>query len=433
MNQNGPPHIPDHELLRRIGRGSYGDVWLARSVVGSYRAVKIVRRDAFDNDRPYDREFSGLQKFEPLSRTHPGLVQILHVGRDAENGYFYCVMEVADDLTAGQTIDPETYRPRTMASDIAAQGRLPLRPCLELGISLADALAHLHAHGLVHRDIKPSNIIYVAGTPKFADIGLVTNIGSKATFVGTEGYLAPEGPGSPAADLYSLGRVLYEISMGKGQDDFPELPSRLRESGEAAGLMQLNDVILQACDPQASRRFSSATEMKTALERVRAQVADGGRGDGTGAGLRGRRVVVLGPGGTPELAALTRSVAEGLRKVGARVFVDESPEPSLVWARTLEQEIGQAEVVVGLLAEPSIRNEMLVYGMELARKAATAGGPGVSVVAALLNLDQEIPRNIRASFDGTRQVVWRGSGPLVEGAEFVVKSVSAPWDPELQL
>src|SRR3989442_13431549 len=58
------PAIPDHQLLRCIGRGSYGEVWLARNVMGTYRAVKIVYRKNFDNDRPYEREFDGIQKFE---------------------------------------------------------------------------------------------------------------------------------------------------------------------------------------------------------------------------------------------------------------------------------------------------------------------------------------------------------------------------------
>jgi hypothetical protein len=58
-----PPSIPDHELLRRIGGGSYGEVWLARNVVGTFRAVKIVHRHSFDHDRPYEREYAGIQKF----------------------------------------------------------------------------------------------------------------------------------------------------------------------------------------------------------------------------------------------------------------------------------------------------------------------------------------------------------------------------------
>ena len=68
-----PPPIPDFALLRPIGRGAYGEVWLARSVTGVYRAVKIVRRDSFNEDRPFEREFAGIQRFEPVS-VGPGAV-----------------------------------------------------------------------------------------------------------------------------------------------------------------------------------------------------------------------------------------------------------------------------------------------------------------------------------------------------------------------
>src|SRR5262245_16819749 len=90
--------VPDHEVVRRIGRGSYGEVWLARHVrLGTLRAVKIVRRDQFDDARPFQREFDGIRRYEPISRGHPNLVAILHVG-GTDNRFFY-VMELADDAS----------------------------------------------------------------------------------------------------------------------------------------------------------------------------------------------------------------------------------------------------------------------------------------------------------------------------------------------
>src|SRR5213594_2336480 len=98
-----PPHIPDHELLRRIGAGSYGEVWLARSVMGTLRAVKIVQRQTFERDESFEREFKGIQKFEPVSRSHEGLVDILQIGRNYEAGCFYYVMELADAVISNQS------------------------------------------------------------------------------------------------------------------------------------------------------------------------------------------------------------------------------------------------------------------------------------------------------------------------------------------
>ena len=237
--------VPDYELLRRIGRGSYGGVWLARNVMGEYRAVKVVCREAFDSDRPFEREFAGIREFEPLSRARESQVDILHVGR--HDGLFYYVMELADDLKGGREIDPEHYVPRTLRSELQECGRLPVEECVEIMLSLTSALGHLHRNGLVHRDVKPSNVIFVNGTAKLADIGLVASTDATFSLVGTEGFLPPEGPGQPQADIYGLGKVLYEMSTGLDRQDFPELPIDLPRDPERKGLVELNEVILKAC------------------------------------------------------------------------------------------------------------------------------------------------------------------------------------------
>jgi WD40 repeat protein len=258
------PRVPDHELLKRIGRGAYGEVWLARSVTGAFRAVKIVHRQTFDHDRPFEREFEGILKFEPVSRQHESQVDILHVGRGKD--CFYYVMELADDQATGGQINPDHYTPRTLKSEVLSRSRVPFEECVRIGLSLATALEHLHGNGLVHRDVKPSNIIFINGSPKLADIGLVTGIDATRSYVGTEGFAAPEGPGSPQGDLYSLGKVLYEISTGKDRQEFPELPTQLRELPDREGLMELNAVIAKACRHDPKDRYDSSTAMRADLE-----------------------------------------------------------------------------------------------------------------------------------------------------------------------
>src|SRR5437016_14198749 len=135
-----PPQVPDYDLLSCIGNGAYGEVWLAKNVMGTYRAIKIVYRTTFKDDGPFEREFNGIRRFETVSGTHPGLLNVLHVGRNDEAGYFYYAMEVADDEVSGQAIDPNKYKPRTLSSEIARRGRLPLDECIKLGLSLATAL-----------------------------------------------------------------------------------------------------------------------------------------------------------------------------------------------------------------------------------------------------------------------------------------------------
>jgi CHASE2 domain-containing sensor protein len=297
--------IPDHELLRRIGSGSYGEVWLARNVTGALRAVKLVQRSAFADARQFEREFEGVRKFEPLSRLHEGLVDILHVGRNDAAGGFYYVMELADDASDAATdarthcrpdspttpmrpaqdpaipsfhrstippshhsIAPERYSARTLRREFQERGRVGFEDCLRLGLALTGALDFLHRYGLVHRDIKPSNIIFVQDAPKLADIGLVTEAGEARSMVGTEGYIAPEGPGTAAADIYSLGKVLYEAVTGLEIRRFPELPTTDASDPSTANMLRLFETVLRACAADPARRFASAAAMQMELSKL---------------------------------------------------------------------------------------------------------------------------------------------------------------------
>jgi eukaryotic-like serine/threonine-protein kinase len=285
----GPaPVIPDHEMIRCIGQGSYGEVWLARNAVGTWRAVKVVYRQNFKDARPYEREFAGIQSYEPISRSNEGLIDVLQIGRNDPEGYFYYVMELADAAdssldreesaaigsgertsvpnpsSAGER-DRKGYVPKTLSRVIQQRGRLNNEECITLGLTLNLALGYLHRHGLIHRDVKPSNIIFVNGVPKLTDIGLVTDLAGAESFVGTEGFIPPEGPNSPQADLYALGKVLYEASMGKDRKEFPEPFTGLGMDAESKALMELNAVLVRACAPDPKQRYQRAEEMNADL------------------------------------------------------------------------------------------------------------------------------------------------------------------------
>jgi len=250
----GAPSVPDYELLRCIGRGAYGEVWLARDVLGGFRAVKIVRRIAFENDGPYEREFRGLQKFAPISREHPGVVQVLHVGLNRPGNFFYYVMEAGDDECTVQAIDPDSYAPRNLDRDLRHNGRWDAARTAQLGIALSDALEFLHQRGLIHRDIKPANVIFVGGQPKLADVGLITDLASSAnrvSQVGTEGYVPPEGAGDVTGDVFALGRLLHEaLETGDGDDE---------------ATASLRGIIVQAHASDKAGRFQSARTLGGAL------------------------------------------------------------------------------------------------------------------------------------------------------------------------
>ncbi|MCX6871699.1 MAG: protein kinase [Verrucomicrobia bacterium] len=167
--QSGIPVIPDHELIEVIGSGAYGNVWLGRTVLGTARAIKVIRRSSFESDQPFNREFEGVRRYEPISRTCPSLVPILQVGCDAGSDFFYSVMELADSVAAPAIVAADNlpqpssqgaraYQARTLRIDLITRGRLQIAECVEVGLAMADALEALHTAGLVHRDIKPSNI-----------------------------------------------------------------------------------------------------------------------------------------------------------------------------------------------------------------------------------------------------------------------------------
>jgi serine/threonine protein kinase len=123
---------------------------------------------------------------------------------------------------------------------------------------------------MTHRDIKPQNIIFVNGQPKLADLGLITGLrapGHQGTLVGTPGFMppSPERPGTVAADIYSLGMVLYVVCTGRAAALFPEVATTLVSTEEPPEFLPLNSVILKACAPLPEERYASAAEMRVAL------------------------------------------------------------------------------------------------------------------------------------------------------------------------
>src|SRR5579859_1495240 len=270
------PDVPDYKLFNPpFGEGAYGKVWLARNAAGQWRALKVVYLANFDqNTDPYEREFSGIKKYQPISDKHPGLLRVEFVS-EKQAGCFYYVMELGDPLKPGWEREPSTYKPRDLVSERARSHgrRLPVRECVRIGLALSDALDFIHRQGLTHRDIKPQNIIFVNGQPKLADLGLITEIrppDQERTLVGTPGYMPPppERPGTPQADIYALGMVLYVLSTGRSAAYFPEIATTLVESEDPADYLPLNTVILKACQPDPAQRYASAAEMHRALQEI---------------------------------------------------------------------------------------------------------------------------------------------------------------------
>jgi CHASE2 domain-containing sensor protein len=275
----GPPKIPGYKLFPpALGEGSYGKVWLAQKR-GQWCALKIIYREKFgDNPDPYEREFSGIARYQRVSGRHPGLLRVDFIS-EKKNGFFYYTMELGDSLVDEWKRYPALFKLRDLVSERnqLPGRRLPVRDSLRIGIALADALDFLHREGLTHRDLKPQNIIFVGGQPKLADPGLVAEIrpvDEIKTYLGTPGFMppSPEPPGTPQADIYGLGMVLYVTATGRPAALFPELASSLVADDVPDGFLMLNQVILKACAPNVAHRYQSAAEFRDKLKELETEL-----------------------------------------------------------------------------------------------------------------------------------------------------------------
>ncbi|MFI5688045.1 serine/threonine-protein kinase [Streptomyces sp. NPDC051636] len=198
-----------YRLDALLGRGGAADVHEAFDLqLRRPVAVKVFRAGG---DTQTEERFAE-EAFLLARLQHPGLVTVHDFGR--ERGRPFLVME----LLKGSTL-----RARI------ASGPLPRAEVCVLGAALADALAHVHAAGVVHRDVKPSNILMdEAGIPHLTDFGISrlidgTTRTATGALVGTAAYLAPEQvmgrEVGPAADVYALGLTLLECLKGRLEYD----------------------------------------------------------------------------------------------------------------------------------------------------------------------------------------------------------------------
>jgi serine/threonine-protein kinase len=199
-----------YRLIREIGRGGMGTVWLAERADEAYQAqvaIKMVRGALFDSDL-LARFRSERQILAQLQ--HPAIARLLDGGETAD-GTPYLVME----YVAGESL-----------TAYATRARLPLRERLHCFLRVCEAVQYAHASLVVHRDIKPSNILVgTDGAPRLLDFGIAKPLASsdpETTLLSrrlTPAYASPEQLRGErltvATDVYSLGVVLYELLAGQ--------------------------------------------------------------------------------------------------------------------------------------------------------------------------------------------------------------------------
>jgi len=264
-SRRAAPAVPDFEMLRPIGHGGFGEVWLATNrATGRLCAVKLIPLEHVGSADFAAREVTSLARLEACrARQHPNLLTIYHVGKTAD--YLFSVMDPADDVGGGPASTHADYRPATLQSRLQV-GLLPPELCRTYAGQLLGGLASLHAAGMVHRDVKPSNCLIVDGQLKLADFGLVTAAHALVSRVGTQQYMPPDGPMDQRADVYAAGLVIYEMLSGLPASEFPRLGGRTAAVRSDPRLAALLRIVLRACERDPQLRPADAPQMLAELE-----------------------------------------------------------------------------------------------------------------------------------------------------------------------
>lgn len=204
----------DYRVVRLLGKGGMGEVWLLRSPSGEEVAVKLLDEGPSPDHASRKRFIREAEV--AMEVKHPNLVETYDVGEDPDSGLCYIIME---------------YMPGGTLSDyIKSNGALEIDDAVAIVDAMASVLELAQKKGIVHRDIKPANIMFdLNGTPKLADLGIArrrfadsetTTLTQTGVMIGTPAYMAPEQMldahhVDTRADIYSLGIVFYEMLTGE--------------------------------------------------------------------------------------------------------------------------------------------------------------------------------------------------------------------------
>ncbi len=291
LHANTGRRVGAYELIRELGRGGMGAVWLAARADGRFEqqvAIKLLKRgtDTEEVLRRFRAERQILARLE-----HPNIARLLD-GGETDDGLPYFVLE---------------YVLGAPVTDFVRAADLPLAGQLELFIKICAAVQHAHQNLIIHRDLKPANILVTrAGEPKLLDFGIAKlldeddgsgsggdlhphTLASHSRL--TPAYASPEQargePVTTASDVYALGALLYELLAGRSPHRFsrsrPSPTELVRVIGDQASVRpslvaanaaarprlrgDLDNIVLKALEKNPARRYPTANALAEDLRR----------------------------------------------------------------------------------------------------------------------------------------------------------------------
>ena len=357
----GGRRLADYEILEEIARGGMGVVCKARQIsLDRLVALKLIKSGEFAGEEEVRRFRNEAEAAGRLD--HPNIVPVFDVGE--QNGEHFFSMGLVD----GRSLETRVK-----------QGPMPPREAATLIRTIAEAVQYAHEKQIIHRDLKPSNVLIDSdGKPRITDFGLAKNIAGDADMtaagqpLGTPSYMPPEqaagriGEIGPAADIYSLGAMLYAMLTGRppfrAETNFEILTQVLNEDPvpprqlNPAIDVDLETICLRCLEKAPALRFESAGELAREVERF----------------LSHRPIHSRPIGRLERLRRWCRRNPLGAVVIAMALLLAAGGIVSAVTQRRLADEIqGQKEVVDATVEDLRITNDKLTGSLR-AEKAAQA-------------------------------------------------------------